>query len=131
MMRKIRAGASALAVLAAFGVDGAQAACTGDGPPFLIGRSSTFTMHINGGDGCGVRFILRSISIDRIEVTKPAHGLAGWNGNVGYPVVGYRSAKGYRGPDDFTFDIVGYQAAIRNDPGGPGRAHVDVHVDVQ
>jgi len=37
----------------------------------------------------------------------PQHGVAGVGDNGGMPVVGYRSAAGYRGPDEFVVSFVG------------------------
>jgi hypothetical protein len=84
-------------------------------------------MHAGSGAPCLMNFTNGGKSnIDSIAITKqPSHGAAAWNGSTGYPRVSYRSSPGYKGPDEFSFDISGPS------PRSTSPASVRVSVDVK
>jgi hypothetical protein len=65
-------------------------------------------MRVSSGAPCSMKFSTHGSNIDSIAITKQAgHGAASWNGSTAYPEVSYRSSPGYKGPDEFSFDISG------------------------
>jgi hypothetical protein len=86
-----------------------QAECHVDHFNFYHGSEAPATMHVSSGAPCLMKFTNHGRSnIDSIAITKQAsHGTASWNGSTAYPGVSYRSSPGYKGEDEFSFDISG------------------------
>jgi hypothetical protein len=116
--------ASVLLLLAA---TPSQAECHHDYFRFYHGSEVSATMRVSSGAPCSIKFTNSGRSnIDSIAITKQAsHGTASWNGSTAYPGVSYRSAPGYKGDDEFSFDISGARARSTSP------ASVRVSVDVK
>ncbi|MGO4871173.1 MAG: hypothetical protein ACLPGW_11275 [Roseiarcus sp.] len=67
------------------------------------GKACGFSVSAAGQTGVGSFRIARP----------PQHGVAGLAEDSGMPVVGYRSAAGYRGPDEFVVTFVGGNARVQ------------------
>jgi hypothetical protein len=83
-------------------------------------------MHASSGAPCSMNFVNGGKSnIDSIAITKqPAHGAASWNGSTASARVSYKSSPGYKGQDEFSFDILG--ASTRSTSPASVRVSVDV-----
>ena len=103
-----------------------RAACQVDHYNFYHGSEVSTTMYVTSGAQCSIDFqISGKSSIDSIAITKQAsHGAASWNGSNAYPTVSYRSSPGYKGQDEFSFDISG--ASSRSTSPASVRVSVDV-----
>ena len=121
--------AATLALLTGLGAASAKASCQVDDVALELGRSASAVMHIAEGDQCGIRITLQTLSMIDIRLTKPRHGAVGWNQMVDVPEIRYRFNEGYRGPDDFAIDIVGFPAANHEASVRFSVAHVAVHVE--
>jgi hypothetical protein len=86
-----------------------RAACQVDHYNFYHGSEVSTTMYVTSGAQCSIDFqISGKSSIDSIAITKQArHGAASWNGSAAYAKVRYKSSPGYKGQDEFSFDILG------------------------
>jgi len=114
-------------MLLIFAATPCQAECHVDHFKFFHGSEVPATMHVTSGAPCSIKFTNdRQSSIDSIAITgQPKHGSASWNGSNGYPAVSYRSSPGYKGQDDFSFDISG--TSQRSSSPASVRVSVDVH----
>ena len=114
------------ALLLAFAATPCQAGCHVDQYNYYHGSEVPASMHATSGEPCSINFTNgRKSTIDSIAITAPAkHGAASWNGSFGYPKVVYKSSPGYRGQDEFVFDISG--ASARSDKPATVRVTVDV-----
>jgi hypothetical protein len=103
-----------------------KAECHVDRFNFYHGSEVPVTMHASSGAPCSVKFTNgRNSNIDSIAITQqPAHGAASWNGSTAAPAVSYKSSAGYKGQDEFTFDITG--ASARSTSPASVRVSVDV-----
>jgi hypothetical protein len=102
-----------------------MADCHVDHFNFFHGSEVPATMHASSGAPCSMNFVSRNSNIDSIAITKQAsHGTASWNGSTAYPRVSYRSSPGYKGQDEFSFDISG--ASTRSTSPASLRVSVDV-----
>jgi hypothetical protein len=103
-----------------------SADCHVDHFNFFHGSESPATMHAGSGAPCSMNFVNGGKSnIDSIAITKQAsHGAASWDGSTAYPRVSYRSSPGYKGQDEFSFDISG--ASTRSTSPASVRVSVDV-----
>lgn len=86
-----------------------QAACRFDDAKVYFGFESPMKGEADSGKPCG--FALSAAghaggSSFRVA-QPPRHGAAGVGDNSGMPVIAYRSAAGYRGPDEFVVTFVG------------------------
>ncbi|MGB7973582.1 MAG: hypothetical protein WCF81_04370 [Roseiarcus sp.] len=104
-----------------------RADCHVDHFNYFHGSEVPATMHVSSGAPCLMKFTNGGKSnIDSIAITRQAsHGAASWNGSTAYPGVSYRSSPGYKGQDEFSFDISG--ASTRS----PSPASVRVSVEVK
>ncbi len=105
-----------------------QAACRFDEARIYFGFESPMKGEADSGKPCGFALSAagpaggRSFGIAQ----SPRHGAAAIGEDNGMPVVGYRSAAGYRGPDEFVVTFVG--GDIRR----PERASsIHVYLDVK
>ncbi len=103
-----------------------RAECHVDHFNYYHGSEAPATMHASSGAPCSMKFTNgRKSNIDSIAITKQAnHGAASWNGSTAYPGVSYRSSPGYKGQDEFSFDISG--ASTRSTSPASVRVSVDV-----
>lgn len=103
-----------------------KADCRVDHFNYYHGSEAPATMHVSSGAPCLMKFTNGGkSSIDSIAITEQAkHGAASWNGSTGYPGVSYRSSPGYKGLDEFSFDISG--ASARSTSPASVRVSVDV-----
>jgi hypothetical protein len=117
-------GAPAMLVLLA--ATPCRADCQVDHFNFYHGSEAPATMHASSGAPCLMKFTNGwKSNIDSIAITKQAsHGAASWNGSTAYPRVSYRSSPGYKGQDEFSFDISG--ASSRSTSPESVRVSVDV-----
>jgi hypothetical protein len=76
---------------------------------FLFGDAHPQRAEADSGKDCTEVFSSgRNAGVSSIAIVRrPKHGSASWNGSVGYPSLTYRSAPGYRGPDDFVYAVTG------------------------
>jgi hypothetical protein len=102
------------------------AECHVDHFNYYHGSEVPATMHTSSGAPCSMNFVNGGKSnIDSIAITKQAsQGAASWNGSTAYPRVSYRSSPGYKGQDEFSFDISG--ASTRSTSPASVRVSVDV-----
>src|SRR5579871_2701519 len=86
-----------------------RAECHVDHFNYYHGSEAPATMQVSSGAPCSMKFTNgRKSNIDSIAITKQAnHGAASWNGSTAYPAVSYRSSPGYKGQDEFLFEISG------------------------
>ena len=120
------AGAATALLLSLSG--SSQAACRFDFAKLYFGFENPTKLHADSGTACGFAISsTMSAGTHSYRVAQPPHhGVAGIADNSGMPVVGYRSAAGYRGPDEFLVSFVGGNARV------PDQASsIHVYVDVQ
>ena len=117
----------AQAMLLIFAATPCKAECHVDHFNFYHGSEVPATMHTTSGAPCSIKFTNgRSSNIDSIAITgQPKHGAVSWNGLNGSPAVLYKSSPGYKGSDDFSFDISG--TSKRSTSPASVRVSVDVH----
>lgn len=100
--------ALAPALLLAF-AGSSEAACQFDLGKIYFGFESPMRGQADSGKPCG--FALSSASTagsSAYHVSQPPHhGVAGIGDNGGMPVIAYRSAAGYHGPDEFVVSFMG------------------------
>jgi hypothetical protein len=103
-----------------------KAECHVDHFNYYHGSEAPAAMHASSGAPCLMKFTNGGKSnIDSIVITKQAnHGTASWNGSTAYPWVSYKSSAGYKGQDEFSFDISG--ASARSTSPASVRVSVDV-----
>ena len=86
-----------------------QAQCRLELGKIYFGFENPMRGEVESGKPCG--FALSSAGTaasGSYHVTQPPqHGVAGIGDDGGMPVVGYRSAAGYRGPDEFVVSFTG------------------------
>jgi hypothetical protein len=103
----LRGAVSAMALLPCLG-GSLHAACRFDPAHFYIGFESPIRGEADSGKPCGFGSMAMYGARDSsFRVAQPPrHGVAGIGDSSGMPVVGYRSAAGYRGPDEFIVSFV-------------------------
>ena len=86
-----------------------HAACRFDVAGIYIGFESPIRGEADSGKICGFGSMgMHGAKQDSFRVAQPPHhGVAGVGDNSGMPVIGYRSAAGYRGPDEFIVSFIG------------------------
>jgi hypothetical protein len=110
----------AVAALLLFSATPCRAGCHYDRFRFYTNFDTSTTMRTTSGAQCTINLVIKGI--DSIAVTESArHGVASYNGGIGYPKISYRSSSGYKGADSFVFSLTGAN----------GVAHVKVSVDVE
>jgi hypothetical protein len=116
-----------LAALSFVAATPCRAGCHTEKFQFYFGFDVGTTMHVTSGAPCAIKGSLgRKANVESIAVTEPAkHGVASYNGNIGYPRIVYRSSPGYKGSDTFAFSLTG--KSMRRS----GVATVHVSVDVE
>ena len=104
-----------------------QAACRFDYSRLYFGFENPLKGEADSGKPCGFGLSAAlSAGGHGFRIAQPPHhGAAGIGDSTGMPVVGYRSAAGYRGPDEFLVSFVGGNARVHDLESGI-RVHVDV-----
>ena len=98
-----------------------QAECHVDQFRFQVNFDTSTKMRVTSGAQCTIKLNFRG-PIETVAVPTPArHGVASYNGAIGYPKITYRSSAGYKGADSFTFSLTNKGAV----------ANVQVSVDVE
>ncbi len=124
-MRKLAVLTTALALSLG---GSSQAACRFDFAKLYFGFENPTKLEADSGKACGFGISsTMSAGTHSYRIAQPPqHGVAGIGDDSGMPVVGYRSAAGYRGADEFVVSFVGGNARV------PDQASsIRVHVDVQ
>ena len=105
-----------------------QAACRFDYARLYFGFENPLKGDADSGKACGFGLsAAMSAGGNSFRIAQPPHhGVAGIADSSGMPVVGYRSAAGYRGPDEFIVSFVGGNARMSDQASG-----VHVYVDVR
>jgi hypothetical protein len=111
----------ATAALLFFAATPSQAKCHTDQFRFQVNFDTSTKMRVTSGAQCTIDLNITG-RIETIAVTTPGrHGVASYNGEIGYPKIVYRSPAGYKGADSFTFSLTNKGAV----------ANVQVSVDVE
>jgi len=98
-----------------------QAKCHTDQFRFQVNFDTSTKMRVTSGAQCTIDLNITG-RIEALAVTTPArHGIASYNGSIGYPKFVYRSSPGYKGADSFTFSLTNKGAV----------ANVQVSVEVE
>jgi hypothetical protein len=86
-----------------------QAACQWDPAKIYFGFDTPMRGEAESGKPCGFSMgTVMSAGTHGFQIAQPPHhGAAGVGDDGGMPVVGYRSAAGYRGPDEFVVNFFG------------------------
>jgi hypothetical protein len=115
------------ALLLTLGGD-SQAACRFDSTKLYFGFDNPAKLEADSGKPCGFAMSsTRSAGSHAYRIAQPPHhGVAGIGDDNGMPVVGYRSAAGYRGADEFVVTFVGGNARV---PDQASTIHVSVNVE--
>jgi hypothetical protein len=125
MTRTLAALAATLTLCVAGSAD---AACRFDAARIYFGSESTMRGEVDSGKICG--FALSgggSTGSGEFRVSQPPrHGAAAIGETYAMPAVGYRSAAGYRGADEFVVTFVGGRVGQSEQPGS-----IHVYVDVK
>lgn len=95
-----------------------QAACRFDDAKIYFGFESPMKGEADSGKPCGFALSATgSAGGQSFRITQPPrHGAAAIGEDNGMPVVGYRSAAGYRGPDEFLVAFVGGNSRTPEQP---------------
>jgi len=105
-----------------------EAACRFDLGKIYFGFETPVRGEADSGKPCG--FALSAAGTagsSAFHVARPPqHGVAITGDNAGMPVIGYRSAAGYRGPDEFVVSFVGGDIRLRDQESG-----IHVYLDVK
>ncbi len=104
-----------------------EAACQFDLAKFFFGFDNIVKGEADSGKPCGFG-VSTSGGADAgaFRIAQPPHhGVAAAGEDSGLPVIGYRSAAGYRGPDEFVMVFIGGNARV---PGQTTTVHVYVDV---
>jgi hypothetical protein len=123
-MRKLAVLTTALILSAAAP---AHAACHFDLAMIHFGFENALQGQADSGKPCGLSgSTAGKAGVGSFQITqRPRHGVAGTGENGGMPVIAYRSAPGYRGPDEFVVAFVGGNARV---PGQETSLHVYLDV---
>jgi hypothetical protein len=125
IMRRVAMLATALVLSAS---SSSQAACRFDFARLYFGFETPMNGEADSGKPCG--FVLTtslSAGAHSYRIAQaPNHGAAAVGYNSGTPVVAYRSAAGYRGPDTFVVSFIGGNARVPDEA-----SSIDVHLDVR
>ena len=105
-----------------------QAACRFDYGRLYFGFENPLKGEAESGKPCGFALSAAlSAGGHGFRVAQPPqHGVAGIADDSGMPVVGYRSAAGYRGPDEFVVNFTGGNARVHDLASG-----IHVYLDVK
>jgi hypothetical protein len=124
-MRKLAVLTTAL-LLSAGG--SSQAACHFDLAMIHFGFENPMRGEADSGKPCGFAVSTAgSAGVGSFQIARPPrHGVAGTGENSGMPVIGYRSAPGYRGPDEFVVAFIGGNARMQGQ-----ETSLHVHLDVK
>jgi hypothetical protein len=86
-----------------------HAACRFDDAKFYFGFETPMKGEADSGKPCGFAMGVATTGGSRgFRIAQPPHhGVAGIGRESGMPVIAYRSAAGYRGPDEFVVSYFG------------------------
>ena len=106
----------------------AQAVCRFDYGRLYFGFENPLKGEAESGKPCGFALsAAMSAGGHGFRIAQPPqHGAAGIGDDGGMPVVGYRSAAGYRGPDEFVVNFTGGNARVHDLASG-----IHVYLDVK
>lgn len=95
-----------------------QAACRFDFAKIYFGFENPMKGEADSGKPCGFALSAAlSAGGHAFRIAQsPHHGAAGIGDDSGMPVIGYRSAANYRGPDDFLVTFVGGNLRVPDQP---------------
>jgi len=105
-----------------------EAACRFDYGRLYFGFENPLKGEADSGKPCGFALsAAMSAGGHGFRIAQPPqHGVAGIGDDNGMPVVGYRSAAGYRGADEFVVNFTGGNARVHDLASG-----IHVYLDVK
>lgn len=106
----------------------AQAVCRFDDARFYFGFETPIKGEADSGKPCGFGLGAAGTAGSRsYRVAQPPHhGAAAIGDNSGAPVIAYRSAAGYRGPDEFVVTFLGGDIRLHDQ-----ESRIHVYLDVK